>query len=301
MTVPDFETIMLPLLSKLGDGDEHTLRELIDSLSLEFKLSESDRKRLLPSGRQPAFDNRVGWARVYLNKAGLLESTGRARFRITQRGSSVLQGKPVGIDKEFLRQFREFKEFEKAVSPQPKAIKAQDDAIRTPDETLEKTYKNLREELAQDLLERIRKSPPWFFEQLVIDLLLAMGYGGSREDVVQAMGHTGDEGIDGIIKEDKLGLDIVCVQAKRWIPNVGRDKVSEFGGSLDTKKASKGVMLTTSRFTDEAKDYVSRSTKQIVLVDGHRLADLMIDHDVGVSTVHTYTIKRVDEDYFTGE
>lgn len=303
MPVPDFESLMLPLLKSAADGKEHRLAETIEVLAQQLHLSEDDRNELLPSGRQPKFDNRVGWARTYLCKAGLLESTGRGRFRITERGRAVLAAPPERLTVAFLQQYPEFKEFYRPWSTPQQTAKDVSDAKpdQTPEERLESSYQELRRSLAHGLLERIKSCSPKFFERLVVDLLVAMGYGGSRQDAGQAVGHAGDDGIDGIIKEDKLGLDVVYVQAKRWKTAVGRPIVQAFAGSLEGQKAKRGVLITTSQFSKDAMEYVDKIEKRIVLIDGEQLAELMIDHDVGVAPVATYVVKRVDLDYFEEE
>jgi len=292
---------MLPLLNILGDQREHTLGEVIDALAVRLDLSEDERRALLASGKQSRFDNRVGWARTYLKKAGLLESTGRGRFRITERGLHVLRDNPREISVRFLKQFPEFLEFQ-SVSRRGARDEGEDtiELNQTPEEVLESSYQNLRLNLAQDLLERVKNSSPRFFENLVIDLLVAMGYGGSRQDA-EAVGRSGDGGIDGIIKEDKLGLDVVYVQAKKWEGTVGRPTVQAFAGSLEGQRARKGVLITTSQFSPEAKEYVNRIEKRIVLMDGEQLAQFMIDHNLGVTEVASYVVKKVDLDYFGEE
>lgn len=301
MTVPDYQSLMLPLLKALRDGEEHSLHEVIEILADQFELNDDERRELLPSGRQAKLDNRVAWARTYLKKAGLLESTGRGKFQINDRGLAVLREDPPEINVKFLEQFPEFLEFRdgssKDVSADPE--NGATDKTRTPEEVLEAGYQNLRKDLAQDLLDRIMGCSPDFFERLVVDLLVAMGYGGSRKDAGEAVGRSGDGGIDGIIKEDKLGLDAVYIQAKRWEGTVGRPTVQAFAGSLMGNRAGKGVLITTSQFTREANDYVKGIQQpKIVLIDGEQLAQFMIDHDIGVADVATYRIKRVDLDYF---
>ena len=299
MAVPDFQSIMLPLLTLAGDGQEHSYRETIDRLADEFQLSEEDRRELLGSGRQAKFDNRVGWAMTHLKKAGCLESRKRGFFSVTARGLQVLASNQIEINDTFLRQFPEYVEF-KGVSRQGSGPREKEDQRRggTPEETLEESCQQLRRELVEELLERVKSCSPRFFENLVVDLLVAMGYGGSRQDVEQAMGRVGDDGIDGIIKEDKLGLDIVYVQAKRWQSIVGRPVVQAFAGSLEGQRARKGVLFTTSEFSQEAREYVTRIEKKIVLVAGDQLAQLMIDHDIGVAPVATYVVKKADSEYF---
>ena len=295
MTVPDYQAIMLPLLQLAADHKEHVISEVIQLLADQFHLTPEDRKQLLPSGTQRAFENRVRWSRTYLAKSGLLESAGRGRFRITKRGLAVLASPPIAINIGFLKQFPEFVEFQSASKKPASQPRAE---LQTPEELLEGSYQNLRLTLAQDLLERIKQCSPQFFEQLLVELLVAMGYGGSRNDAGQAVGQSGDGGIDGIIKEDKLGLDIIYIQAKRWEAAVGRPIVQAFAGSLEGQRARKGVLITTSQFTSEAKEYVNRIEKKIILIDGQELAQLMIDHDVGVADVATYLVKKVDIDYF---
>ncbi len=301
MPIPDYQSLMLPLLRIIGDGKEHSLRELIEKLAEQFRLSEDERKELLSSGVQAKFDNRVGWARTYLKKAGLLESTARARFCITDRGREVLKKSPAEINVKFLKQFPEFLEFQNVSRPSREKDANDEEPEHTPEETLESSYQSLRRELAQQILEQVKRSSPEFFERMVVDLLVAMGYGGSRSDAGRAIGQSGDGGIDGIINEDRLGLDVVYVQAKRWETTVGRPIVQTFAGSLEGQRANKGVLITTSQFSKEAQDYVSKIGKKIVLIDGEQLAQLMIDYDIGVTEVSRYVVKRVDLDYFGEE
>jgi len=294
---------MLPLLVYLGDGAEHSLAEVIEVLGDRMGLSPEDKKELLPSESDVKFDNRVRWAAFYLRKAELVERTGRGRIRITERGRQVLGTKPERINIRFLRQFPEFLEFQQGTrrTESEDGVGTTEEAQATPEETLEASYLNLRRTLAQELLDRVKKCPPKFFEKLVVDLLVSMGYGGSRKDAGQAIGQSGDDGIDGIIKEDKLGLDVVYLQAKRWEATVGRPVVQAFAGSLEGQRARKGVLITTSQFSQEAKDYVSRIEKKIILLGGEELAQLMIDHGIGVAEVRTYSVRKMDLDYFEEE
>ncbi len=301
MPVPDYETFMLPLLQLASDQREHTLSEAYDTLASQFKLTEPERIDKLPSGRQSRFENRVGWARTYLKKAGLIDSAGWGKFRITQRGLGILKSTPTRITKEFLTQFSEFREFQARQNAKPETSTEVIEHERTPDEVLDSAYQVLRRTLAQELLERIKGGSPRFFERVVVDLLLAMGYGGSGFDAGKIVGKSGDGGIDGIIEEDKLGLDAIYVQAKRWAGTVGRPTVQEFAGSLAGQKARKGVFITTSQFSAEATEYVERLEMKIVLIDGERLTQLMIDHGVGVADKQIYAVKRIDEDYFVEE
>lgn len=302
MAVPDYQTLMLPLLTLASDGKDHTISEAVEQLAKEFQLTDADRTEMLPSGRQATFDNRVGWARTYLKKAGLLESPGRARFRITAEGLSVLQSRPGRIDVSYLSRFPKFIEFREASRPKASEEVTQDlPPGQTPEEALDQGYQALRQELADEVLERVKKCSPRFFEQLVVNLLVAMGYGGSRADAGQAIGRSGDGGIDGTIKEDKLGLDIVYIQAKRWEGTVSRPTVQGFAGSLEGVRARKGVLITTSHFSRDAKEYAATIEKKIVLIDGEMLAQLMIDHNIGVSEVASYSVKKIDLDFFDEE
>ena len=302
MAIPDYQTIMLPLLQFASDGKEHSLRDAIDSLATEFKLSDDEKKELLPSGQQEVFNNRVGWARTYLKKAGLIETTRRGHFQITSRGKEVLAGKPKRIDVHFLEQFEEFQQFRALRhTPATDTTTEVEELTTTPEESLETAYKRLRDTLAVELLQQLKLSSPSLFEKIVVELLVKMGYGGSRQDAGRAIGKSGDEGIDGIIKEDRLGLDIIYIQAKRWENTVGRPEVQKFAGALQGQRARKGIMITTSSFTQEAQEYASRIDSKIVLIDGERLSQLMIDNNLGVSPMASYEIKKLDSDYFTEE
>ncbi|HLE63513.1 MAG TPA: restriction endonuclease [Pyrinomonadaceae bacterium] len=300
MSIPDYQSLMLPLLRFAGDRNEHSLREAIESLSEEFKLSDEQRRVLLPSGRQEVFDNRVGWARTYLKKAGLLSTTRRGFFEISQRGTDLLRQERSNIDVKFLEQFEEFRRFKASRKERTdESGVSEEEKTRTPEEALEGAYQNLRSDLAEDLLARIKQSPPSLFERLVVELLVKMGYGGSRKDAGKAIGRSRDEGIDGIIKEDRLGLDIIYIQAKRWENTVGRPEIQKFAGALQGQRARKGIFITTSSFSSDANEYAARIDSKIVLIDGEQLAQMLIDHNIGVSPIANYEIKRVDSDYFT--
>lgn len=301
MPIPDYQTLMLPLLRFAGDGADHTKREAVDSLAEQFGLTATERAQLLPSGRQAIFDNRVGWANSYLKKAGLLEAPRRGALRITARGKQVLVQNPTRIDVKFLEQFPEFIEFREGArnsrtEPTPEAPDASTD--KTPEEALEFAHQSIRQALAEELLTRILACSPEFFERLVVELLVKMGYGGSRRDAGERIGQSGDGGIDGIIKEDRLGLDTIYIQAKRWQGSVGRPEIQKFVGALQGQRAKKGVFITSSTFTADATEYGSRIDTKVVLIDGQQLANLMIDFDVGVSAAATYVVKRIDSDYF---
>lgn len=304
MAIPDYQTCMLPFLRFLGDGKEHSLREAEESLGETFNLSDAERAELLPSGQQGIFKNRIGWARTYLKKACLVEAPKRGVFKITDRGLKILSANPARIDGKFLEQFPEFMEFKEAPKPATEiasasgATEAIAGATATPEEAIELAYQGLREQLAQELLAVILRCSPIFFEQLVVDLLVKMGYGGSRRDAGERIGQTGDGGIDGIIKEDRLGLDAIFIQAKRWQGSVGRPEIQKFVGALQGQRARKGVFITTSTYTTDAIDYASRIDTKVVLIDGKALSALLIDFDVGVSVSASYVVKRVDSDYF---
>ena len=292
---------MLPLLKSISDGQTYLFRDVIEKLAVDFKLTDKERNELLPSGQQAVFDNRVGWARTYLKKAGLIESNKRGTLQITQRGLDALKQNSKEIDVTFLEQFPEFVEFKNINRKQIDEKKAETEieTEKTPEELLEFAYQNIRQNLSQELIEIIKNCSPRFFENLVIDLLLKMGYGGSRKDAGEAIGRTGDGGIDGIIKEDKLGLDIIYIQAKRWQNQVPVKEIRDFAGSLLGKKAKKGIFITTSNFPQNAYDYVEDIEHKIILIDGQRLAELMIEHNVGVSTQRIFDIKKLDSDYFS--
>ncbi|KPJ50536.1 restriction endonuclease [candidate division TA06 bacterium DG_26] len=301
--IPGFQSVMLPLLKYAGDSKEHHIRDAIETLGEVFKLTEQEQKELLPSG-QGTFDNRVAWAKTYLTKAGLLRSTKRGHFRITERGTGVLENPPDAVNIKFLSQYPEFIEFrgpsrggeEEGGGVEPPALED-----KTPEELMEIGYRKLETDLISRLLDQLRQCSPSFFEKLVVDLLVKMGYGGSREDAGRAVGRSGDEGIDGMIKEDKLGLDAVYIQAKKWGNLVSRPEIQKFAGALQGQRARKGIFITTSTFSESAKEYVSRIDSKIVLIDGEQLAKLMIEYGVGVSNIASYEIRDLDLDYFLGQ
>ena len=300
MAIPDYESIMLPLLKFANDGKEHRIREAIEFITKKFNLSEEEEKKLLPSGNIRVIVNRVGWAATYLKKCQLLESTKRGYFKITQRGVDILDQNPKKIDNNILQQFPEFHEFKtRKKKPRTKSGKKINEIeTQTPEESLGAAYEELNQSLAQELLKRVKDSSPVFFEILVIDLLVKMGYGGSRKDAGQAIGRTGDEGIDGMIKEDKLGLDAIYIQAKKWESTVSRPEVQKFAGALQGQRAKKGIFITTSSFSKEAQQYASKIENKIVLINGEMLTQLMIEHNVGVSKTTSYEVKKIDIDYF---
>lgn len=301
MPIPDYQTLMLPLLRFAADGSDHTTREAVEVLATEFQLTPAERNELLASGQQAIFNNRVGWANSYLKKAGLLESPRRGALRITARGKQILGDNPTRIDVKYLERFPEFIEFRDASRNNRETTTMESVAVateQTPEEALELAHQSLRLSLAQDILSRILSCSPTFFERLVVELLVKMGYGGSRRDAGERIGQSGDGGIDGIIKEDRLGLDTIYIQAKRWQGSVGRPEIQKFVGALQGQRAKKGVFITTSSYTAEAIDYASRIDTKVVLIDGQLLANLMMDFDVGVSVSASYIVKRIDSDYF---
>jgi restriction system protein len=298
MTIPDYQTLMLPVLRAAGDGVEHRIRDVIDQLANEHRLTEEERRQLLPSGRQATFDNRVHWAKGYLVQAKLLEATQRGRFRITDRGREALASNPGRIDNNYLQRFSEFAEFRRRTpgtneTPLPGNVEAAT-GTATPDELLRSTMKQIEATLKKDLLDRVIASPASFFEQLIVSLLLAMGYGGSREEAGQVVGKSGDGGIDGVIDQDRLGLDRVYIQAKKYAPDnaVTEPEIRAFSGSLGAAKANKGVFVTTSYFTQPARNFAERHPFRVVLIDGPELAGLMLRHNVGA---------RVDETLYLEE
>jgi len=303
LSVPDLQSLMLPLLKFASDGEEHSMPETRQYLAKAFSLSDDDQKEMLPSGRQTRFGNRVAWAKVYLSQAGLLESPKRGIFKISENGRKVLSSPPDKITIKYLEQFPEFREFkyERKGSRKNRPGTEVDDQAETPEEALEQAAENLRNEVAQQLIKQVKDNSPSFFEKLVVELLVKMGYGGSIKDAGQAIGQSGDEGIDGIIKEDKLGLDLIYIQAKRWEASVGRPELQKFVGALHGKRAKKGVFITTSSFSQLAIEYVNQVDPNIVLIDGERLVDLMIDYNLGVSVANTIEIKKIDSDYFVEE
>ncbi len=301
MAVPDFQSIFLPMLKIASDKDEHSLTDAREELAAVFQLTDEELKEVLPSGRQKVFVNRVAWAKVYLTKAGLLEHTKRAHFRITADGLRLLERKPNQLKIKDLKEYPAFREFRRSDrgSEQRPADSETLDSPETPLESIETAYSTLRSELKDELNASIMGCTPSFFENLVLDLLTSMGYGGSRKDAAEAVGKSGDEGIDGIIKEDRLGLDAVYIQAKRWEGSVGRPELQKFVGALKGQRADKGIFITTSSFTKNAVDYVAGLDMRVVLIDGDKLTEYMIDHGVGVSVVDRYEIKKIDMDYFT--
>lgn len=304
MAIPDYQTLMLPVLKLASDGNEHRFSVAVETLADEFQLTSEERTELLPSGTQALFTNRVGWARSYLKQAGLVDSPRRGFFLITQRGRDLLGTNPERIDISVLQQYPEFVAFRSRKkstdrSKRSSQEEATDDGTsQTPEDALASAYTILHDALDDEILSAVKEASPSFFERLVVDLLVKMGYGGNRQDAGRALGKSGDGGIDGIINEDRLGLDVIYIQAKRWEGAVGRPEIQKFAGALQGQRARKGVFITSSTFSKEAVDYVTRIESKIILIDGSRLARLLVENDVGVSTVGHYAIKKLDSDYF---
>lgn len=305
MTIPDYQTLMLPVLQLASDQYEHKFSDSVQALAEEFSLSDKEINELLPSGNQAVFNNRVGWARSYLKQAGLLAAPKRGYFQITEKGLKLLAEKPGKINVSLLERYPEFQEFRNRKKDQSTTNVANDFieivASETPEDTLASAYRSLRKNLEDEILSSVKESSPSFFERLVVDLLVKMGYGGNRQDAGRALGKSGDGGIDGIINEDRLGLDVIYIQAKRWEGTVGRPEIQKFAGALQGQRARKGVFITTSNFTKEALEYVSMIESKIILIGGERLASLMAEHNVGVSIVGQYEVKKIDSDYFDEE
>ena len=308
MAIPKYDEMMLPLLQLLSDGAEHHYRDLAPRIADHFHLTEEERNAMLPSTQSTYLRNRLGWAGFHLRRAALAELPREATLRITSAGQEVLKNPPPKIDRQFLMRFEPFKQFmleqkqrgvtaarTKAAAAVPPST---NDEESTPEERIETAFTELRETLISDLLVQLSKVDPFRFEQVVLDLLVAMGYGGSRKEAAAVTQKTGDEGIDGVINEDRLGLDVIYIQAKRWKANVGRPEIQSFVGALAGKKANKGIFITTSAFHENASDYAADVHNKVILIDGRRLAELMIEHSVGVAEEHAYSVKKIDSDYF---
>lgn len=304
MSIPDFQSLMLPVLMASSPG-EVRISNVVDSIADHLKLTDEEREKLLPSGKQALFTNRVHWAKTYLAKAGLVENTRRGHFAITDRGRSVIKAPPLRLDINFLNKFEEFRNFkekstqsavEDGFHSEPE-LKAQ---TGTPDEVMRVAHRQIEASLAQELLDRIMAEPPDFFERLIVSLLIRMGYGGSTANAGRALGRSGDGGVDGVIDQDALGLDRVYVQAKRYANgnNISSGAIRDFFGSLDRHKAAKGLFVTTSSFSSAARETAEFLSKRIVLIDGEQLTALMIRHDVGCRVEDTLHIKKLDEDFF---
>jgi restriction system protein len=301
MPVPDFQSMMLPFLQYAADGNEHELSAVTEHIADYFNLTSEDREEMVPSGNQTRLGNRVGWCRTHLKQAGLIEYVKRGVFRITELGMQVLTQKPLVINLKFLNQYPAHRDWfvrDKSLpvfSPNPAPEEL------TPEEQMEVLADELKQKLAADILERVKAMNPFRFERVVLDLLVAMGYGGSRKEAAELGKGTNDGGIDGLINEDRLGLDRIYVQAKRWENSVGRPEIQHFVGALAGQHATKGIFITTSEFSSGAVDFAKSVTQRVILINGQRLAELMIEHNVGVARAFNYEIKRVDSDYFEEE
>lgn len=301
MPIPDYQSLMLPLLQLCADGNEHRFSIAVEALAVQHALTPEERKTLLPSGRAPLFQNRVGWARFYLKKSGLISAPRYGYFTITNAGRDVIAKKPPRIDGAFLATLTPTGEVgSETGTPQSNRELIAESAVReqTPEERIANAYEQVQQGLEAELLDQVLANTPEFFERLVVDLLLAMGYGGSRRDAGSAVGRSGDGGVDGVIKEDRLGLGMIYLQAKRWQNPVGRPEIQQFVGALQERFASKGVFITTSTFSKGAIEVVTRLPARIVLIDGAELVRLMVEHDVGVSAREAYVLKAIDKDYF---
>jgi restriction system protein len=308
MPIPDYQSLMRPLLAFGSDGSEKNISDAINGIANQLGLTEDERHQLLPSGKQAVFSNRVHWARTYLDKAGAIKRTRRSHFVITDRGKQLLQDNPVRIDVRVLKRFPEFAAFQ---SPKitgetgnnnivPPAANDVQEPLVTPEEAVQQAEGQIFANLRSQLLIRIGELSPSFFERLVVDLVVAMGYGGTRASVVQKLGKSGDEGIDGVVNEDPLGLDVVYLQAKRYAADntIGRERIQQFAGALVGQGASKGVFVTTSSFSKGAIEYAIKVPQRIILIDGEELTRLMVQYGVGVRIERTVEIKRIDLDYF---
>lgn len=303
MAVPEFQSFFKPLLDIAADGKEHSISEVRPKIAAALQMSPEDLAEMLPSGYQSRFDNRVAWAKSYFVQAKVIEPTKRAHFKITERGLELHRQGHSFVGVTHLSQYPEFVEFN---TPTKKATgqdvsPSLEKSAGTPEEIFQQAYESIRNELAASLLLKIKENSPSFFETLVVDLMVAMGYGGSRADAGKSLGKSGDEGIDGIIKEDRLGLDVIYLQAKRWEGTVGRPEIQKFVGALHGKRAKKGVFITTGKFSEDAKQYVESIDPKVVLIDGQKLSEYMIDFNLGVATTSVYEIKKVDLDYFSEE
>ena len=304
--IPDYQTLMLPLLKLISDGQLHNTTDAVNDLAKEFNLTDEELNEWLPSKRQKTFHNRVHWAKAHLKMAGIIENVGRGIFKITDRGNLILKESPSSINVRYLadkfsdynhsiNSFRKRDDDKTILKTETQTIP---DSFETPEEQIEEGYHKIRKSLEQEILSKLKNVHPAFFEKIVVELLVKLGYGGSIAEAGKATRYTNDEGIDGIIKEDKLGLDVIYIQAKRWEGTVGRPELHKFVGALAGQGAKKGIFITTSAFTKEAEQYTPKNDTKMVLIDGEKLAQYMIDYNLGVSVQNTYEIKKIDSDYF---
>jgi restriction system protein len=302
--IPTFEKFLLPVLKVLSDGNEHSIQNINSNVAKLIRLTNEDMQLLVSSGTSTVFKDRVSWARTYLKFAGLIKSAQRGIFQITEEGRNILNENLEEITTKYLRKYPSFIEFQRGNSrntTKTSSINGLDETAKnttTPDEMLAAAYQDILHSLEAEILETLKSVSPSFFERIVVELLVKMGYGGSIAEAAKVTRYSNDEGIDGIIKEDKLGLDVIYIQAKRWEGVVGRPEIQKFVGALAGQRAKKGVFITTSSFTKEAIIYAAQMDTKIVLLDGAELASLMIDYNLGVSIQNVYEIKRIDSDYF---
>lgn len=306
MAIPDFQTLMRPVLEYVSGAEERKLKDIYEAMTVRFELSEEEQREMIPSGRVTLMRNRTAWAVTHLKKAGLMEAPARATYRVTARGRDFLESAPERITLRELMQFQDFRDFRNQSDENKKAGKGSEptsaaetqESDQTPDEALEAAWKQIRAELESELLDQVMQVSSSRFEQLVVEVLVAMGYGGKHDNAARTIGQSGDGGIDGVIDEDPLGLETIYLQAKKWENVVGRPEIQKFAGALQGRRARKGVFITTSKFSREAVEYADLIENRIVLIDGNRLTQLMADHDVGVSTKYSYPVKQVDSDFF---
>ena len=306
MAIPKYHEFMKPILKLLEDNQIYKRVDMYKLLAMQFDLTETELEEWLPSGKQLVYKNRIGWALTYLKKAEAIESPVRANFRITELGRSILLEDPNEIDQNYLKKFEGFQTFMNSTADDALSDNSVSDGDddESPQESLDRAYKTISQTLSDELLSEVMNQSPAFFEKLVVDLLVSMGYGGSKVENGQVLGKTGDEGIDGIIKEDKLGFDRIYIQAKRWDLDrtVGRPEIQKFVGALTGQGATKGAFITTAFFSSQAKEYANKQHAcKIVLIDGKALASMMVEHNIGVTVENIYYIKRIDTDYFNGE
>lgn len=303
MAIPKYHEMYRPFLDSLKDGQQHKMKEVKEVVAAAMVVTEEERKELLPSGKQAIFDNRIGWTSTYLKKAGLIDKPSRGVFIITLDGSKLLAENPATINEELLMRYEGFRLF-KSPNANGKDVPTVDMSEDTPQDVLDNAFKMINAGLADELLSEIMKQPPAFFEGLVVKLLEKMGYGGSLKVAGSVVGQSGDEGIDGIIREDKLGFSLIFIQAKRWELDkaIGRPEIQKFVGALAGQGATKGLFITTAQFTKEAFAYANKQhTTKVILVDGVALTKLMIEYNLGVSIETVYEVKRMDIDFFSDE
>ena len=303
MAIPNQLDITLPLLKFLSDGQVHTLNDCVEAMSQHFALTEDEKNEMLPTGRAERFKNRVQWARAVLKSADLLAAPQRGRMQLTDSGRAVLSQSPTVLDRKFLLQFEGYRKLigvdgKENAETDPQELPEQTPETTSPYETMSAAYQAIQKNLVEEILDTVKGCSPDFFEKLVVELLVKMGYGGSLEEAGQVVGRSGDGGIDGVISEDRLGLDVLYVQAKRWESSVSSPTIQQFVGALQGKKAQRGVVITTSDFSNPAREYAESVLTKVILIDGEQLARYMIEYAIGVETETVYELKRVNSSYF---